>query len=84
MTDVQCSFLRKHKVKFPKEWQNAQFCFLVYTAMAFAMNNYKKFDKETQAFCPGCQIEFDHILNQMQGMIDHAYICEAKNNAKKR
>ncbi len=83
MTDVNCQFLRSHKVNFPKEWKNAQFCFLVYTAMAFARNNEKKFDKETKAFCDDCYAEFSHIMNQMQGMIDHAYLCSAKKQAKK-
>lgn len=84
MTDVSCRFLRSHKVNFPKEWGNAQFCFLIYTAMAFAKNNKKKFDKETQAFCDDCYLEFDHIIDQAQVMIDHAYICQAKKQANRK
>ncbi len=71
--EIDCKALKKVKVAWFTDWQNAYFVFLVYTAMVYAFNHKEDFDKEAQAFCKDCWKDFDFLLNQFGGLMDHVY-----------
>ncbi len=71
--EISHDMLKKVKVAWFTDWQNAHFVFLIYTVMVYAFNHKEDFEKESQAFCDDCWNDFNFLLYQFDCLMDRVY-----------